>query len=72
MAPVIANGIKTHANILFDEGAQRSFISAELANELHISPTSHTDIAMASFETTSMTHHKLGVAIIEIETLRTW
>lgn len=69
VAPVIANGIKTHANILFDEGAQRSFISAELANELHISPTSHADIAMASFGTNSMTHQKLGVATIEIETL---
>ena len=69
VAPVIANGIKTHANILFDEGAQRSFISAELANELHISPTSHADIAMASFGTKSTTHQKLGVATIEIETL---
>ena len=69
VAPVIANGIKTHANILFDEGAQRSFISAELANKLHIFPTSQTDIAMASFGTTSMTHQKLGVTTIEIETL---
>ena len=69
VAPVIANGIKTHANILFDEGAQCSFISAELANELHISPTSHADIAMASFGTKSMTHQKLGVTTIEIETI---
>ena len=42
VAFIIANGIKSQANILFDEGAQRSFICAELANELHISPTSHT------------------------------
>ena len=69
VAPVIADGVKTHANILFDEGAQRSFISAELANKLHISPVSQADIAMASFGTTSMTHQKLGVATVEIETL---
>jgi len=29
IAPVAASSKKTQANILFDEGAQRSFISAE-------------------------------------------
>jgi len=48
VAPVIANGFKIQANILFNEGAQHSFISAEMANELHISPTSQAEIAMAS------------------------
>ena len=50
-----------------DEGAQRSFISAEMANELQISPTSTTDITVASFGTTSATIQKLGVATVEVE-----
>jgi len=37
--------------------------------ELQISPPTQTDIAMASFGSTSMTHQKLGVATIEGETL---
>ena len=41
VAPVIANGFKIQANILFDEGVQRLFISAGMAKELHISPTSN-------------------------------
>ena len=44
------------------------FISAEMANELQISPTSITDIAVASFGTTSATIQKLGVATVEVET----
>ena len=39
VASVIAGNIKTSANILFDEGAQRSFITTELAEELHIVST---------------------------------
>ena len=70
VAPVIAGNIKTQANILFDEGAQRSFISAEMASELQITPTSTADIAVASFGTTSSTPQKLGVATVSIETER--
>ena len=66
---MIANGFKIQANILFNEGAQCSFICAEMANELHISPTSQAEIAMASFGASSMTHQQLGAATIEVETL---
>ena len=68
VAPIVAANTRSQANILFDEGAQRSFISAEMANELQISPTSTTDIAMASFGTTSATIQKLGVTTVEVET----
>ena len=68
VAPVIAGNVKTQANILFDEGAQRSFISEEMASELQITPTSTADIAVASFGTTSSTPQKLGVATVSIET----
>jgi len=69
VAPIIANGTKSQANILFDEGAQCSFLSAKIASELQISPTMLTDMAIASFGASSMTHQKLGVATVEVETL---
>ena len=68
VAPIVAGNTRSQANILFDEGAQQSFISAEMASELQISPTSRTDIAVASFGTTSATIQKLGVATVEVET----
>ena len=68
VAPIVAGNTRSQANILFDEGAQQSFISAEMANELQISPTSTTDIAMASFVTTSATIQKLGVTTVEVKT----
>ena len=39
-----------------------------MASESQIIPTSMTDMAVASFGTTSTTHQKLGVATVEIET----
>ena len=68
VAPIVAGNTRSQANILFDEGAQRSFISAEMANELQISPTSTADIAVASFGTTSTNTQKLGVTTVEVET----
>ena len=66
VAPIIAGNNKTKENILFDEGAQHSFISTEMVEELGISPTSTTDI---SFGSTSRLHQKLGVTTVEIETI---
>ena len=34
---------------MFDEGAQRSFITQQLADELHLQPTSHEAISVSSF-----------------------
>ena len=66
VAPIIAGNTKSQANILFDKGAQRSFISAEMANELQITPTSTVDIAVVSFSTTSTTSQTLRVTMVEI------
>ena len=41
----------------------------EMANELHVSPTSQAETAMALFGASSMTHQQLGAATIEVETL---
>ena len=69
VAPIIAGNNKTKANILFDEGAQRSFISIDMVKELGISPTSTTDISLASFGSASRLHQKLGVTTVEIKTV---
>ena len=69
VAPIIAGHTKTSANILFDEGAQRSFISREMVNELGTSLTSTADISLASFGNASRTHQKLGVVTVEIQIL---
>ena len=38
VAVIIAGDVKTQVNVRFDEGAQRSFISAEMASELQLTP----------------------------------
>ncbi|XP_065911263.1 uncharacterized protein [Dysidea avara] len=68
VAPIIAGNIKAQANILFDEGAQRSFISADMASELQITPTSTVDIGVASFGTTATSNQTLGIATVEVQT----
>ena len=55
-------------HILFDEGAQHSFISLAMANELQITPVSTTDVAVTSFSTTALTQQKLGTTMMEVET----
>ena len=68
VAPIYAGDTKKQANILFDEGAQRSFISAEMATELNIIPATTEGLALASFGTDSATYQQLGVATVKVET----
>ena len=60
---------QAQSHILFDEGAQRSFISTEMVEELGILPTGTTDISLASFGSTSRLQQKLGVTTVKIETI---
>jgi len=69
VVPVIAGSIKTLANILFDEGARCSFISAKLVTELCIQLTSTQGMALASFGTTTASYQELSVATMDIETI---
>ena len=66
IAPIIAGDVRKQANILFDEGAQRSFISAEMAAELNIIPTTTEGLALASFGTDSTAHHQLAAATVKL------
>jgi len=69
VAPIVAQGTKTSANILFDEGPQRSFISLDMVRELGIPPSSTTDISLASFGNAARTQQRLGIVTVLVETL---
>ena len=68
VAPVVTGNKKTSANILFDEGAQRSFICTDMVKELEIPSTSTANTSLASFGTASRTHQNLPVTTVKIET----
>ncbi|XP_052238434.1 uncharacterized protein LOC127849725 [Dreissena polymorpha] len=52
-ATVSFNFNDAEANILFDEGAQRSFITKELAEKLNIVPDSTEEMSISSFRSTA-------------------
>ena len=54
------------ANVLFDEGAQCSFISQQLADVLQLTPSKQEDITLAPFGANTMTPKSLSVASIKI------
>ena len=56
-------------HILFDEEAQRSFIMQQLADKLHLQPTSHETISMSSFGTQVSPSRTLAVATMFVYTL---
>ena len=68
VAPIIAGDVRRQANILFDEGAQHSFISADMAAELNIIPITSEGLTLASFGTDSTAYHQLGAATVKLET----
>ena len=63
---VVSDKVRAVANILFDEGAQRSFISQQLANTLNLTPLRQESITLAPFGSDSMTPQDLSVALINI------
>ncbi len=58
---------RTVANILFDEGAQCSFITIELADKLNACPQQTGDIQIPTFGGAQPTSHTLQSATINIE-----
>ena len=56
-------------NIIFDEGAQRSFITQELAAKLNLQPYGKDKINLASFGSKSSAHRHLDMGVIEIHTI---
>ena len=57
------------ANMLFDEGAQRSFISEEMATKLNLQPSKKENISLALYGSTLAAYKNLPVGIIQLQTV---
>ena len=68
VAPVWSENKLATANILLDEGSQRSFISQELAEMLQLRPSGSTTISLAAFGDKKRNVRNLDKAVIELET----
>ena len=66
VATVVSDADSATANILFDEGAQRSFITKKLANALRLTPQRHEKISLAPFRADASTMQRLEVANVTI------
>ena len=69
IADISAGTITIEGHILFDEGAQRSFITQEFADKLQLKPTGHENVSVASFGAQVSVPRKLAVTTIHIHTL---
>ena len=66
----VTNGVKrTKANLLFDEGSQKSFITEDLAKVLALRPLYKEDITVSTFGAQRQLNHEVSVAIISLLTL---
>ncbi|VDI23927.1 Hypothetical predicted protein [Mytilus galloprovincialis] len=68
IAPVIYNDQEVECNILFDEGAQRSFITQNLADKLETKPTELVSIQLSAFGDLSQKVRNLDTATIQLQT----
>jgi len=69
IANISAGQTTVEGHILFDEGAQRSFITQELANQLHLQPVNYENISVSSFGEQVAATKRLAVTSILIQTL---
>ena len=69
VANVYANNTGIEANILLDEGSQRSFLTECLARSLQLQPDHTEDICLASFGSSTGLVRRLNVATILLETI---
>ena len=69
IANVSAGQTTVEGHILFDEGAQRSFITQELANQLQLKPINHEQISFSSLGEQISASKRLVITSISIQTL---
>ncbi|XP_060570545.1 uncharacterized protein LOC132728870 [Ruditapes philippinarum] len=68
VAQICSNIVSLETNILFDEGAQRSFITEELAEKLQIEQTGSEVVHLASFGDTSQRVRHMRKCCIQLIT----
>ena len=70
ISDVSASHLSADANILFDEGAQRSFITQKLADDIQIQHKGTEEINLATFGGSSQTLRQVLTATVSLETSR--
>jgi len=68
VSQVKVGNLSRDANILLDEGAQRSFITKDLADDLGAKPVSTQNISMSSFGSTEHSLRRLEVTTVDVIT----
>ena len=68
IAMVGSEQFKAEANILFDEGAQRSFIRQNLVRQLQIKPTREENVCLSAFGATTPAVRQLDVVTLTLMT----
>lgn len=68
IAPVSYGKQTTEARILFDEGAQRSFITQSIAEKLQINPSGRDTIELSAFGDTEKNIRHLDTATVQLQT----
>ena len=69
IATVSSDTVTAAGNILFDEGAQRSFVTQQLANHLHLQPTHRETVSVSSFGAQVSSPNSLEVTTLFVRTL---
>ena len=69
VATVRAGNHQTQTNILLDEGAQRSFISESLANQLKLTAQGKERVAISAFGASEASNQTLPIATIFLKTV---
>ncbi len=68
IAPVRSQHFTVEAHILFDEGAQRSFITQDLVDQLQLKPIKRDTIGLSAFGTKTPTTRQLDVVTVDLVT----
>ena len=68
VATVTSGHIEAKANILFDEGSQRTFLTQEMADTLSLQPQHQENICLSAFGSTHPLNKKMKVAHINVKT----
>ena len=68
VATVTSPHSEAEANILFDEGSQRSFLTQDVADALSLKPHYYEDICLSAFGSKHPLNKRMGVAQVHIKT----
>ena len=68
IATVVGNGSQAEANVLFDEGSQRSFLTEKLATTLVVTPHRSEKINLSSFGSSQPLYRRMDSVLVHIKT----